>query len=116
MGFVYLLGEFGKEGVYKIGVTTGKIENRIKKLQTGNSCEIYLVDSYETEHPFVMEKMLHTKYFSDKKKGEWFELPIDEVVKFSETCEKMQKNIDALKENYFFKKKYNKKEILDYEW
>ena len=114
MGFVYLLGEFGKEGVYKIGVTTGKIENRIKKLQTGNSCEIYLVDSYETDHPFIMEKMLHTKYFADRKLGEWFELPHEELVNFTETCEKMQKNIDALKENYFFNKKFNKNNI-DYE-
>ena len=114
MGVVYLLGDSGKEGEYKIGVTTGKIENRIKKLQTGNSGEIYLINSYNTDHPFIMEKMLHTKYFSDRSLGEWFKLPFDEVVKFSETCEKMQKNIDALKENYFFNKKYNKNNILDY--
>lgn len=115
MGFVYLLGEFGKEGVYKIGVTTGKIENRIKKLQTGNSCEIYLVDSYETDHPFIMEKMLHTKYISERQIGEWFELPFEEVIKFTETCGQIQKNIDVLKENYFFNKKYNKSKNLDYE-
>jgi len=114
MGVVYLLGDLGKEGVYKIGVTTGKIENRIKKLQTGNSGEIYLINSYNTDHPFIMEKMLHTKYFADRSLGEWFELPFNEVVKFSETCEKMQKTINALKENYFFKKKYNKNNILDY--
>ena len=114
MGVVYLLGDEGKEGVYKIGVTTGKIENRIKKLQTGNSGEIYLINSYNTDHPFIMEKMLHTKYFADRSLGEWFELPFGEVVKFSETCEKMQKTINALKENYFFNKKYNKNNILDY--
>ena len=115
MGTVYLLGDNGKEGVYKIGVTTGKVEKRIKKLQTGNAGEIYLINSYETDHPFVMEKMLHTKYFADKKKGEWFELPIEEIVNFSETCDKIQKNINALKKNYFFNKKYNKNELLDYE-
>jgi len=114
MGVVYLLGDRGKEGEYKIGVTTGKIESRIKKLQTGNSGEIYLINSYNTDHPFIMEKMLHTKYFADRSLGEWFKLPFDEVVKFSDTCEKMQKAIDALKENYFFKKKYNKNNILDY--
>lgn len=114
MGVVYLLGDGEKEGVYKIGVTTGKIENRIKKLQTGNSGKIYLINSYNTDHPFIMEKMLHTKYFADRSLGEWFELPFNEVVKFSETCEKMQKTINALKENYFFKKKYNKNNILDY--
>lgn len=115
MGTVYLLGEFGNDGVYKIGVTTGKVENRIKKLQTGNSGEIYLINSYQTEYPFVMEKMLHTKYYSDRKKGEWFELPIEEIFKFTETCDKIQKNINAIKENYFFKKKYNKKNDNVYE-
>ena len=108
MGTVYLLGDSGKEGVYKIGVTTGKDENRIKKLQTGNSGEIYLVNSYETDHPFVMEKMLHTKYFADKALGEWFELSFEDIVSFTETCEKIQKSINELKENYFFNKKYNK--------
>ena len=110
MGTVYLLGDSGKEGFYKIGVTMGKVENRIKKLQTGNSGEIYLINSYKTTHPFVMEKMLHTKYFAEKALGEWFELPLDEIVRFTETCEKLQKNIDALKNNYFFNKKYNKTE------
>ena len=43
-GYVYLLGDFDKEGAYKIGVTRGTIERRIKKLQTGNSGEIYIVD------------------------------------------------------------------------
>lgn len=115
MGVVYLLGDVGKEGVYKIGVTRGKIGNRIKKLQTGNSGEIYLVDSFETEHPYIMEKMLHTKYFGEKAMGEWFELSDDSVLSFSETCEKFQKSIDALKDNYFFKKKYNKTNDFGYE-
>lgn len=112
MGTVYLLGDSGKEGVYKIGVTMGKVENRIKKLQTGNSSEIYLVNSFQTSHPFVLEKMLHIKYFAEKALGEWFELSLDEIVSFTETCEKLQKNIDALKDNYFFNKKYNKREIF----
>jgi len=110
MGVVYLLGENGKENIYKIGVTTGKVENRIKKLQTGNSGEIYLIDQYETEFPFVMEKQLHQKYYSDKVKGEWFMLPFEEVTKFKEECKKIDDNLKILKEhNYYFKKKYKNK-------
>ena len=33
-GFVYLLGDWEKECSYKIGVTTGKIENRIKIIKS----------------------------------------------------------------------------------
>ena len=109
MGSVYLLGDSEKEGIFKIGVTRGDIQKRIKKLQTGNAGEIYLVSYYETEYPFLMEKMLHTKFFSDKVLTEWFSLTTEEIVRFKESCEEIQKTIDALQDNYFFKKKYGKK-------
>ena len=109
MGSVYLLGDSEKEGIFKIGATRGDIQKRIKKLQTGNAGEIYLVSYYETEYPFLMEKMLHTKFFGDKVLNEWFSLTTEEIVRFKESCEEIQKTIDALKDNYFFKKKYGKK-------
>ena len=109
MGSVYLLGDSEKEGIFKIGVTRGDIQKRIKKLQTGNAGEIYLVAYYETEYPFLMEKMLHTKFFDGKVLNEWFSLTTEERVRFKESCEEIQKTIDALKDNYFFKKKYGKK-------
>ena len=48
-GYVYLLtdGEF-----FKIGVTKGSIEKRIKKLQTGNPNNIAIVNYHLTEYPF----------------------------------------------------------------
>jgi hypothetical protein len=109
MGSVYLLGDSEREGVYKIGVTRGDIKKRIKKLQTGNSGEIYLVSHYETEHPFLMEKMLHTKYIGDRVLNEWFSLDFDKMNEFKKTCEEIQENINALQDNYFFQKKYGKK-------
>lgn len=109
MGSVYLLGDSEKEGIYKIGVTRGDINKRIKKLQTGNGGEIYLITHYETEHPFLMEKMLHTKFFSGKVLNEWFSLTIEELAGFKKSCEEIQETINALKENYFFQKKYGKK-------
>ena len=109
MGSVYLLGDYEKDGVYKIGVTRGDINKRIKKLQTGNSGEIFLVSYYETEHPFLLEKMLHGKYFSNKVLNEWFELSVEEVQSFKKSCEEFQLSIDALQDNYYFQKKYGKK-------
>ena len=109
MGSVYLLGDSEKEGVYKIGVTRGNIQKRIKKLQTGNCGEIYLVSHYETEHPFLMEKMLHNKYFGDKVLNEWFALSLDEMTGFKKSCEEIQETINALQDNYYFQKKYGKK-------
>ena len=109
MGSVYLLGDSERENVYKIGVTRGDIQKRIKKLQTGNSGEIYLVSYFETEHPFLMEKMLHTKYFGGKVLNEWFHMDFDEIINFKKTCSEIQENINALQDNYFFQKKYGKK-------
>ena len=50
-GYVYLLtdGEF-----FKIGVTRGSIEKRIKKLQTGNPDNIVIVNYHLTEYPFKL--------------------------------------------------------------
>lgn len=107
MGSVYLLGDREKEGKYKIGCTRGSVENRIKKLQTGNSGEIYVVESFCTEYPFLVEKMLHTVYSNKNVLNEWYELDENDVKMFEDNFKKAEKNINALKDNYFFKKKYN---------
>jgi hypothetical protein len=105
MGSVYLLGDWEKEDTYKIGVTRGSVEKRIKKLQTGNGGEIYLVSSYETEKPFFMEKMLHTKYANNRLEGEWFKLDSEDVIHFRDICKEMEGIIEALKDNPFVSKK-----------
>ena len=109
MAYVYLLGDWDKEGTYKIGVTRGDIQKRIKKLQTGNSGEIYLVDYFETEFPFVLEKMLHVRFCGENVMNEWFTLENEDIANFKKVCKELQENIDALKDNYFFKKKYKLK-------
>ena len=105
MGYVYLLGEWGKDNHYKIGVTRGDVEKRIKKLQTGNSGEIYLVSKYETKHPFLMEKMLHVRFNVDKVLNEWFELKPEDVINFKKHCEEVETIIESLKDNYYFRNK-----------
>lgn len=109
MGCVYLIADWDKEHRYKIGVTRGDVYKRIKKLQTGNSGEIYLVDKYETDHPFVMEKMLHTWYFGKKALGEWFELDDEEVRAFKANCQKITEIIESLSDNCYFNATTNKK-------
>lgn len=103
-GFVYLLGDTSNDGIYKIGVTRGDIGKRIKKLQTGNSGEIFLCDYFDTDYPFFIESRLHT-LFSDKNVlNEWYELTLEERKNFKEICKKEEKMVDALKDNPFFKK------------
>lgn len=108
MAFVYLLGDSGQDNAFKIGVTRGSIEKRIKKLQTGNGESIYLADYYETERPFLIEKMMHLKYIGNRKRDEWFELDVENIVSFKEDCKRFEENFDAISDNPFFKDEKNK--------
>lgn len=101
MAFVYLLGDSGQDNTFKIGMTRGKVEKRIKQLQTGNGEEIYLVNFYETDYPFFVERLLHTKLYPKQKRNEWFNLDIEDVINFKKYCEEIENNAEALKDNPF---------------
>jgi len=103
MGYVYLIGEIGNEGRYKIGSTRAKdVNKRLKQLQTGNSSELYIKESFETEYPFKIEKMLHNHFKSSNLMGEWFELSESDVEAFKEVCEEKMRVVESLKNNPFY--------------
>ena len=100
---VYLL-KIGSEGIYKIGVTK-KVEKRIKELQTGNPLKIELINFYESEHSYKIEKFLHKKYSHTKLtegfeylEGEWFKLDNNDVKNFRDICSSIENNFKILKE------------------
>lgn len=105
MAFVYLMCDSGQDSCFKIGVTRGSIEKRMKKLQTGNGEEIFLVDYFETEYPFFIERMMHQRYFSEKKLNEWFVLTTEEKSRFKEDCLEFEQMANELKDNVFLKNK-----------
>lgn len=103
MGYVYLIGEMDNKGRYKIGSTKAKdVNKRLKQLQTGNSSELFIKESYETEHPFKLEKMLHNHFKSSNLIGEWFELSESDTEAFRKVCEEKEKIISSLKNNPFY--------------
>ena len=103
MGYVYLIGEMDNKGIYKIGSTKAKnVNKRLKQLQTGNSSELFIKESYETEHPFKLEKMLHNHFKSSNLIGEWFELSESDTEAFKRVCEEKEKIISSLKNNPFY--------------
>lgn len=103
-GYVYLLCD-PENDAYKIGVTRSLVSKRMKKLQTGNPTEMHIVNYYECEHPFMVENMLHSKFFSKKLLNEWFALDADEVSSFINECHKADEKIVALRSNPFFMKR-----------
>lgn len=101
MGYIYLI-EDSNNNTYKIGVTKGDPEKRLKKLQTGNSSKLEIKYLYEYEYPYRLETMLHTYYKSCNELNEWFSL--DNPNEFLTKCEELSGMIDALKDNPFFSK------------
>ena len=101
MGFVYLIAD--NEGRYKIGSTRAKkVDKRLKQLQTGNASELCIKETFETEHPFKLEKMLHNHFKYKNLNGEWFELSEADTEAFRGICEEKMKVIESLKDNPFY--------------
>lgn len=100
-GYVYLICD-PQSDCYKIGVTRGSIDKRIKKLQTGNCNELHIVSYFNYEKPFLLERMLHSKYKLKNKLNEWYSLESKDVLEFTNTCNELVKVIDCLKDNPFF--------------
>lgn len=95
--FVYLI-RCSENSNYKIG-TTKNINKRIKELQTGNAEQLYLVDKYESDNAFKIEKALHNFFIHKKKINEWFDFGIEDEIKFKELCTTIDNNLKFLKKN-----------------
>jgi len=101
MGTVYLMFDEENE-VCKIGATNGRVEKRLRELQTGNSSKIHVMDIFETPNPFKIENFLHIHYRTQHKRGEWFYLTQDDMDKFQEKCKLATEIINSLEDNPFY--------------
>jgi hypothetical protein len=98
-GIVYLLTEWGSSPErFKIGITKGSVEDRIKQLQTGSSNEIVMILKYESYNYLKIEKFLHKKYSKYSTDGgqEWFELSSTDVSNFINECKTIDDRINFL--------------------
>lgn len=103
LGCVYLICDPVNDH-YKIGVTKNDESERLKRLQTGNSNEMFVHTIYKTKWPFRIETLLHKKYSSKKVLNEWFELSPEEVLEFKDVCGKLEKQIESVLDNPFILK------------
>jgi len=97
MKYIYLI-QSQEDGYYKIGVSKHP-KKRVLQLQTGNSSELKLIESYESEHAHAVERALQRRYSYLKKEGEWFDLSIKEDVRFLSDCKRIEESINILKKN-----------------
>ena len=97
MKYIYLI-QSQEDGYYKIGVSKHP-KKRVKQLQTGNSSELKLIETYQSEHAHKVERALQRRYSYLKKEGEWFDLSIKEDVSFLTDCKQIEESINILKKN-----------------
>lgn len=98
---IYLMYSFGTDA-HKIGVSKNS-EKRIKQLQTGCPYQIEIKSIFKTYRPFKVETALHNRFLKHKRNydgdpisGEWFQLPISEVIDFLDTCSEIEKRMELL--------------------
>jgi hypothetical protein len=97
MKYVYLIQSL-ENSYYKIGVSKHPAK-RIKELQTGNSSELKLVDTYPTEFAHQIERTLQRRYSHLNKEGEWFDMGISNEVSFKKECQQIEENLALLKKS-----------------
>lgn len=76
----------------------------MKTLQTGSPYDLELKGVFCTEFAYKIEKSLHRHFVRYKKdenfddlKGEWFQIPLDEVKHFKDKCRFIEEMLIALK-------------------
>jgi len=96
MRSVYLIR--GNNGKYKIGIAKNPKE-RIRQLQTGNSDQLKIIETYESDNASTIEFALHSQYSHVRKTGEWFDLSISDEVNFLKNCKRIDESIIFLKKS-----------------
>ena len=97
MKYIYLIQSL-EDGYYKIGVSKHPT-CRLSALQTGNSSELKLIETYQSEYAHKIEKSLQRRYSYLKKEGEWFDMSINHEVSFIPDCKQIEENILILKKS-----------------
>ena len=97
MKHIYLIQSL-EDSRYKIGVSKHPTR-RLLGLQTGNSSKLKLIESFQTEYAYKIERALQRKYSYLKKEGEWFDMSIEHEVSFLSECKQIEENIKFLKKS-----------------
>lgn len=111
MAIIYLIESVRDyDTVYKIGYTksNNSKKNRVVNLQTGNDGKLNIINEYHTQHGTLLEKAIQNHFSHNKKRGEWYELDIEDVSNFLSLCDKFENNFNKLEDNYFIMKIKNK--------
>lgn len=66
---------------YKIGIAND-VQSRLAQLSTGNPFELEPVTVSGFDNAIAVETVLHQRFASRRRRGEWFELSAEDVIEF----------------------------------
>ena len=100
MAYVYLMESIRDyETIYKIGYSNHP-KIRRNSIQTGNDGKVNIIYQYETNIGMKLEKAVQNFYSHKHKNMEWFDLELKDVLNFIPLCEKIEKNLLLLENNF----------------
>lgn len=100
---IYLVSsQIGNETLYKIGYTRRSVEKRVKEFKTGNASNLEILEIFQSEWGTKVEALLHKKFNSKRINGEWFDLSIDDISNFINTCEKFHNNLTTVSKGTYY--------------
>ena len=91
---VYLIKN--SEDHYKIGYSSRRVYKRLEELQTANGGQLWFITEFESKYARKIEAALHSVYSAYNVSGEWFLLPIKEVLLFKKRAQDVERNLMAL--------------------
>lgn len=92
VGYLYVIRAVGTN-LYKIGITSRSVADRLKELQTGNPIKLEVVRSYQFIGTSKIERELHEHLYAYRRSGEWFELSS------AQTVDKALESLDYISAN-----------------
>ena len=113
VGLVYILRNDREENIFKVGQTSGTVENRIKELnrETSNPGKFEKVAEFPVKKPALVERECHKKLKDENLhfRKEFFQGDIKKIINIVKKITDNHKLIETINKDYF----PQKKSILD---
>ncbi len=109
VGFIYILRNDREENIFKVGQTSGTVENRIKELnrETSNPGKFEKVAEFPVKKPALVERECHKKLKDENLhfRKEFFQGDIGEIINIVKKITDNHKLIETINKDYFLRKK-----------
>lgn len=87
---MYLYVIHAIEDIYKIGITSGNVQDRLRLLSTGTHCDLAIAYSCFVRQAREIESRLHGIFAVKHVRGEWYRLNACDIEVVKAECERFK--------------------------